>query len=177
MKGINVDQPIRAKNVFFVFLALFWTYIGQPVDHIGWATLMPLSSIYPINPRTNPWNFCEKVLRIGGHWKTMFFWVGHFDFLLLHSYLNQSQINGVAWMGLNFYDYHDFQKIHGIMKHTVCSLINISFSVIYSVTPNSGPSQISIIIDTTTTSTSSRRWLMRIYQYECTSPVRGKTRD
>jgi hypothetical protein len=29
-------------------------------------------------------------------------------FFLLHSYLNQSQINGVAWKGLNFYDYHDF---------------------------------------------------------------------
>ena len=23
------------------------------------------------------------------------------------------QINGVAWMGLNFYDYHDFQKNQG----------------------------------------------------------------
>ena len=23
------------------------------------------------------------------------------------------QINGVAWMGINFYDYHDFQKNQG----------------------------------------------------------------
>ena len=41
---------------------------------------------------------------------------------LLHSYLNQSQINGVAWMRLNFYDYHGFQKNQGvyrIMKHNV----------------------------------------------------------
>jgi hypothetical protein len=35
------------------------------------------------------------------------------SFFLLHSYLNQSQINGVAWMGLNFYDYHDYQKNQG----------------------------------------------------------------
>ena len=26
---------------------------------------MPFSSIYPIHPRTNTWNFCEKILRIG----------------------------------------------------------------------------------------------------------------
>ena len=50
---------------------------------------------------------------------------------------------------------------------------NVKFSVIYSVTPDSGPSQLSIVIDTTTTTTASRRWNMRIYQYECTSPVLG----
>ena len=46
---------------------------------------------------------------------------------MLHSYLNQSQIDRVAWMGLNFYDYHDFQKIQGgyrIMKHTVAFVNN-----------------------------------------------------
>ena len=31
----------RAKNSKNGFLALFWAYIGQPDDHIGWATLMP----------------------------------------------------------------------------------------------------------------------------------------
>ena len=46
-------------------------------------------------------------------------------FFLLHSYfLNQSQIIGVAWMGLNYYDYNDFQKNQGgggyiLMKHTL----------------------------------------------------------
>ena len=52
-------------------------------------------------------------------------------------------------------------------------MVNANFSVIYSVTPDSGPSQLSIVIDTTTTTTASRRWDMRIYQYECTSPVLG----
>ena len=45
--------------------------------------------------------------------------------------------------------------------------------MIYSVTPDSGPSQLSIVIDTTKITTASRRWNMRIYQYECTSPVLG----
>ena len=48
-------------------------------------------------------------------------------FFFAFPYLNQSQINGVAWMGLNFYDNHDFsvtvisRKIMGgykIMRHT-----------------------------------------------------------
>ena len=43
--------------------------------------------------------------------------------------------------------------------------------IIYSVTPNSGPSQLSIVMDTTTTTTSSRTWNMRIYQHDCKSQV------
>ena len=41
---------------------------------------MPFASINPTNPRTNPWKFHEKILRIGGAGKWVFFWVGHFDF-------------------------------------------------------------------------------------------------
>ena len=47
------------------FLALFWAYVGQPDNHIGWATLMPFLKIYSTSPRTNPWNFRKKILRIG----------------------------------------------------------------------------------------------------------------
>ena len=43
----------RAKNTKNAFLALFWAYIGHPDGHIGWATLMLFTSIYPTNPRTN----------------------------------------------------------------------------------------------------------------------------
>ena len=35
------------------------------------------TSIYPSHLRTNPSNFREKILRIGGNWKTQFFWVSH----------------------------------------------------------------------------------------------------
>ena len=38
-----------------------------------WATLMPFASINPTNPRTSPWNFWKKILRIGGIEKLCFF--------------------------------------------------------------------------------------------------------
>ena len=45
----------------------------QPHNHINWATPMPFASINSTNPRTNPWNFHEKILRIGGAGKWGFF--------------------------------------------------------------------------------------------------------
>ena len=63
----------QAKNAFFVFLGCFWAYVGQPHSHISWATPMPFASINSTNPRTNPWNFQEKILRIGGAGKWAFF--------------------------------------------------------------------------------------------------------
>ena len=69
--------------MFCLFLSCFWAYVGQRHDHISWATPMPFASINPTNPRTNPWNFHEKILRIGrpGKWGFYpFFWVGHFEF-------------------------------------------------------------------------------------------------
>ena len=81
---------IRAKNASFVFSVLFWGYIGQPDNHIGWATSLPFTSIYSIHQRTNPWKFHKKVLRIGwagkwlflrppffpsSHWKTTLFFI------------------------------------------------------------------------------------------------------
>jgi hypothetical protein len=53
----------KGKKCFFCVFSPFWAHIGQP-DHIGWATMMPFASIYLTNPRTNPWNFCKKILRI-----------------------------------------------------------------------------------------------------------------
>ena len=63
-------RPKNTKNAFF---ACFWAYVGQPHDHISWATPMPFASINSTNPRTNPWNFHEKILRIGGAGKWGFF--------------------------------------------------------------------------------------------------------
>ena len=53
---------------------------------------------------------------------------------LLHPYLNQSQINGAAWMGLNFYDYHDFQKhqeVYRIMNNTVVLVTESQVNICY----------------------------------------------
>ena len=55
------------------FFACFWAYVGHPHDHISWATPMPLASINSTNPRTNPWNFHEKILKIWRCWKMSFF--------------------------------------------------------------------------------------------------------
>ena len=63
----------QAKNAFYVFLGCFWAYVKQPHSHIDWATPMPFKSINPINPRTNPWNFQKKILRIGWAGKWVFF--------------------------------------------------------------------------------------------------------
>ena len=84
------------------FLALFWAYVGQPDDHIGWATLMPFASIYSTNPKTKPWNFHEKILRIGGVEKLSFlsriFW-----FLFASSPVKPFKISWIASMGW-YYD-------------------------------------------------------------------------
>ena len=58
---------------FFAFFGCFCPYVRQPHDHIGWATSMPFASINPTNPRTNLWNFREKILRIGDFEKRCFF--------------------------------------------------------------------------------------------------------
>ena len=72
-----------------VILGCFWAYAGQPHNHIGWATSMPFASINPTNPRTNPWNFHKKILRIGGagkwpffRWPIWFFFFWFFFFFL-----------------------------------------------------------------------------------------------
>ena len=66
------------KNAFF---ACFWAYVGQPHGHMGWAKSVPFASINPTNPRTNPWNFHEKILRIGGAGKWGFFEAAILNFL------------------------------------------------------------------------------------------------
>ena len=74
-KGIGMAQFIwlwgcltyaqkQAKNAYLVFLGCFWAFVGQPHNYIGWARPMPFASINSTNPRTNPWNFHEKILRI-----------------------------------------------------------------------------------------------------------------
>ena len=72
-------KNLTAKNTKNAFFAVYWAYVGQPDNHIGWA------SIDPTHPRTNWWNIGKNCSAFGGHWNTQFFQDGHFDFLL-HSY-------------------------------------------------------------------------------------------
>ena len=65
--------PFRTKNTKKTVLTIFWAYVGQPDGHIVWVTLMPFASINSTNPRIDPWEFHEKILRIGGAGKWGFF--------------------------------------------------------------------------------------------------------
>ena len=64
-----------SKNAFFVFLACFRAYVGQPDDHI--ATSMPFPSIFPSHQSLK---FSLKNIENWRNWKTQFFWVSHFEF-------------------------------------------------------------------------------------------------
>jgi hypothetical protein len=70
---------------------------------------MPFASIYSIHPRTNPWNFCGKILGIGGVENLSFFELA-IRFFFASSPWKSVIIFRVARMGQNFDDYPDFQK-------------------------------------------------------------------
>ena len=76
----DISSKTDKKCVFCVF-RLFWAYVGQPHDHISWAKPMPFASINSTNPRTDPWEFHEKILRIGGAGKWGFFEAAILNFL------------------------------------------------------------------------------------------------
>ena len=67
----NVAQPTwlscavqcklkKVLKMHFCVFSHFLAHVGKPDSHIGWATLMAFTSIYPNNPSTNLWNFQEK---------------------------------------------------------------------------------------------------------------------
>ena len=68
----DISSKTSKKCIVCVFCH-FWAYVGQPHDHIGWAPSMPFASINPTNPRTDPWNFHKKILRIDRVEKWPFF--------------------------------------------------------------------------------------------------------
>ena len=78
LSDISSKQPKNSKNTFFV---CFWAYVGQPHDHLSWVLPMPFASINSTIPRTNPWEFHEKILRIGGAGKWGFFKAAILKFL------------------------------------------------------------------------------------------------
>ena len=105
----------QAKNVFFVFSGFFWAYVGQPHDHIGWATTMPFTSINPTNPRTNPWKFHEKILRIGGAGKWGFlsrpFWISLFQKKITFCFILMKTSSPFIWGIIYFCTMDSFFRI------------------------------------------------------------------
>ena len=61
----------RAKTTKNAFLPLKWPFVGQPDNHIGWATSLAYTSSTYL--RTISWNFGEKMFRIGGFENLTFF--------------------------------------------------------------------------------------------------------
>ena len=103
-------------------------FSGHPDNHICWVTSMPFASIYPMKPRSSLWNFVEK------YWELVDLKKWHFLILQIPNSKFQNSFfssplksvanYGVAWLGLYFYDYHDFQPkirpgVYRFMKHTV----------------------------------------------------------
>ena len=115
---------ISAKNTKNALLACFWAYVTQPHAHIGWAIPMPFASMNSTNPRTAPWNFHKKILRIGDFEKWPFFESAILNFIFskkkffFASSLWKLVTNYVLeWMGLNFYDYDGIQPKLSPPKH------------------------------------------------------------
>ena len=61
------------KKCIFGVSRLFLGLCQTASQNIGWATSMPFASINPTNPRTDPWNFHKKILRIDRVEKWPFF--------------------------------------------------------------------------------------------------------
>ena len=68
---------------FLPVFACFWAYVGQPHDHIGWATSMPShQSILHIQGRI-PEIFTKKYWELAKPWKWLLFIFLVFGFWLL----------------------------------------------------------------------------------------------
>ena len=114
----------RPKMHFLCFFGHFWAYVRQPHGHIGWAIPMPFASMNSTNPRTAPWNFHKKLLRIDRVEKWPYFESAFLKkkFALSPWKLVTNYV--LEWMGLNFQYCDGLQpKIRvGIINEHECKL-------------------------------------------------------
>ena len=85
---------------------------------------MPFASINPTNPRTNPWNFREEILRIGDFENLSFFESAILKkkfkkiiYFFPSSPWRLVKVSWVARMGRNFDDYPGFQLFFTQINH------------------------------------------------------------
>ena len=83
---------------------------------------MAFASINPTNPRTNMWNFCEKILRIGDFEKLPFWKIGYFEFFFGSFSWKSVQICMVEWMGQNLTFSLVFMKFLAMCNITLYSV-------------------------------------------------------
>ena len=108
------------------FFACFWPYVGQSHGHIGWAKSMSFASINLDNPRTNPWNFHKKFLRIGDFEKWPFWKTAILIFFAWSPWKSVTNYV-IEWMGLNFDVFPGFQQIPCYAKYYVVQCIPFFF--------------------------------------------------
>ena len=85
MKQKNTSKTFSNPTILSIFSQKFqldnlrgWAKVVLVLHKFAWAdpwvaTSMPFAPVYPMNPKTNPWSFGEKILRIGGFEKLIFF--------------------------------------------------------------------------------------------------------
>ena len=86
---------VKISWIILHFFACFCPYVGQSHNHIGWDKSMLFASINPSNPRTDPWDFHKKILRIGDFEKCTFFESAILNFssqYFFFAYENQSNL-------------------------------------------------------------------------------------
>ena len=92
----------RAKTTRNAFLPLKWPFVGQPENHIGWATSLGYSWVSSTYPRTIFWNFGEKMFRIGGFEKLTFFETIKFQYSKIRKnsiFFSHSSLNALKILG------------------------------------------------------------------------------
>ena len=82
-EAVRHKRKNSLKNTKNPFFACFWAHVGQPHNHIGWATSMPFASINPTHLRTNLKIFMKKYWELAKPWKWLLFSFWFFGFWLL----------------------------------------------------------------------------------------------
>ena len=114
--------------VFMLFLSLCWT-ASRPYRL---SYINAFASINTTNPKTNPWNFCKKVSRIGSFENLSFFnsailkiFLIFFDFFFASFPWKSVKVSWLARMGWNFDQAkrdNIFWPRPNIMHPSVCTL-------------------------------------------------------
>ena len=131
----SLDSELSPESGFFPLAYTPLQNVGQPHSHIGWDKSMPFASINPTNPRTNPWNFHKKILRIGDFEKCTFFESAILNFFFSEKNIffaffpwKLVKVYWLARMGQNFHQVkrdNTFWPMPNILKGSVCTTYSI----------------------------------------------------
>ena len=109
------SERILLQNAFWVFLAIKRSAFGQPDSHLGWTTSIPFESIFPdcLGTWAESHN-CFKMENGKNYTFLIFLFQIYVNFISSQSKSNTNY--WVAWMWLDFNDYHGFKPKIGHPK-------------------------------------------------------------